>query len=162
VRTCVSFIITAGPLQRSDSRVRVPRDSWPYFTVSDSRLPQPGWPGLRIYIPQEQVGPIIPPCTGFPFRCLLWLAGIRTRLHAENVLFCTYKRDCLVVSFDTVQHWKGIGQRRTSKISVEFLTVASNSLSQKLFCWLLWDLFVYSIIKSENSISRENNVQMLI
>jgi hypothetical protein len=31
-----------------------PRSSWPYFTVSDSKLPQPGGPGLRIYIPQEQ------------------------------------------------------------------------------------------------------------
>jgi hypothetical protein len=34
------------------------QDSWPYFTVSDSRLPQPGGPGLHIYIPQEQVGPV--------------------------------------------------------------------------------------------------------
>jgi hypothetical protein len=34
------FIITAGPCQHSYSLVRVPRDSWPYFTVSDSKLPQ--------------------------------------------------------------------------------------------------------------------------
>jgi hypothetical protein len=45
---------------------------------SDSRLPQPGGPGLRIYIPQEQGGPIIPPGTGFPFRRLR-LAGLRWR-----------------------------------------------------------------------------------
>jgi hypothetical protein len=38
-RTDLSFTIAAGPLQRSHSRVRVPWDSWPYFTVSDSRLP---------------------------------------------------------------------------------------------------------------------------
>jgi hypothetical protein len=43
----------------------VPRDSWPHFTVSDSRLPQPGGPGPRIYIPQEQDGPVISPGTGF-------------------------------------------------------------------------------------------------
>jgi hypothetical protein len=30
--------IAAGPRQRSHSRVRVPWDSQPYFTVSDSRL----------------------------------------------------------------------------------------------------------------------------
>jgi hypothetical protein len=48
-RTSLSFTIAAGPLQRSHSRVRVPRD--PYFTVSDSRLLQPGGPGSRIYIP---------------------------------------------------------------------------------------------------------------
>jgi hypothetical protein len=31
--------IAAGPRQRGQSWVRVPLDSWPYFTVSDSRLP---------------------------------------------------------------------------------------------------------------------------
>jgi hypothetical protein len=32
-----------------------------YFTVSDSRLPQHGGPGPRIYTPQGQSGPIITP-----------------------------------------------------------------------------------------------------
>jgi hypothetical protein len=31
------------------------------------RLPQPGGPGPRIYIPQEHCCPVIPPGTGFPF-----------------------------------------------------------------------------------------------
>jgi hypothetical protein len=35
-----------------------------YFTVSDSRLLQPVGPGPRVYIPQEQDGPVIPPGTG--------------------------------------------------------------------------------------------------
>jgi hypothetical protein len=38
-RTGLSFTIAAGPHQRSHSRVRVPWDSRPYFTLSDSRLP---------------------------------------------------------------------------------------------------------------------------
>jgi hypothetical protein len=38
-RTGLSFTIAAGPRQRSNSQVRVPLDSWPYFTVSDSKLP---------------------------------------------------------------------------------------------------------------------------
>jgi hypothetical protein len=38
-RTGVSFVYAAGPCQRSLCRVRVPWDSWPYFTVSDLRLP---------------------------------------------------------------------------------------------------------------------------
>jgi hypothetical protein len=33
--TDLSFIIAACPRQRSHSRVPVPRDSWPYFTISD-------------------------------------------------------------------------------------------------------------------------------
>jgi hypothetical protein len=39
--------------------------------------PQPGGPAPRIYIPQEQHGRVIPPGTGFPFRRLLRLAGLR-------------------------------------------------------------------------------------
>jgi hypothetical protein len=70
--------IVQGPL-RFASQVRVPRDSWPHFTLSDSRLPKPGEPGPRIYIPQEQGGPFIPPGTGFPFRRLLRLACLRWR-----------------------------------------------------------------------------------
>jgi hypothetical protein len=31
----------------------------PYLTVSDSKLPQTGGPGTRIYIPQEQGGRVI-------------------------------------------------------------------------------------------------------
>jgi hypothetical protein len=38
-RTGLSFTTAAGSLQRSHSSVRVPWDSRPYFTVSDSRLP---------------------------------------------------------------------------------------------------------------------------
>jgi hypothetical protein len=71
----LSFTIAAAPRQRSHSQVRVPRDSWTYFTLSDSRLPQRGGPGPCIYIPQEQGGP----GAGFPFRRLLRLAGLRWR-----------------------------------------------------------------------------------
>jgi hypothetical protein len=39
------------------------------------KLSQPGGTGPRIYIPQEECGPDIPPGTGFPFRRLLRLAG---------------------------------------------------------------------------------------
>jgi hypothetical protein len=41
--------------------------------------PQPGEPCSRIYIPQELRGPVTPPGTGFPFRRLLRLAGLRWR-----------------------------------------------------------------------------------
>jgi hypothetical protein len=70
-RTGLPFTIASGPRQRSHSWARVPRDSWSYFTVSDSRLPQPEGQGPRIYIPQEQGGSVKPPVTGVPFRRLL-------------------------------------------------------------------------------------------
>jgi hypothetical protein len=49
-RTVLTFRITAGPRQRSHFWFRVPWDSWPYFTVSDSNLPfssPPTLEGLR-------------------------------------------------------------------------------------------------------------------
>jgi hypothetical protein len=70
---CLSYIIAAGPRQRSQSQVRVPQGSWPHFTVSDSRLPKPGGAGSHIYIPKEKGDPVIPSGTGFPFRRLLLL-----------------------------------------------------------------------------------------
>jgi hypothetical protein len=64
------LLVLASPvILRSESR----------RTVSDSRLPQPGGPGLRIYIPQEQGGPVIHSGHGFPFRRLLRLAGLQWR-----------------------------------------------------------------------------------
>jgi hypothetical protein len=74
-----SFIFAAGRRQRSHSQVRVPRDSWPYFTISDWRLPQPGGPGPRIYIPRKSVARLYPPDPGFSFRRLLRLSGLRRR-----------------------------------------------------------------------------------
>jgi hypothetical protein len=59
--------------------VRVSRDSSPYFTVSDSRLPKPGRPGPHLYIPQERGGAVISPDAGLPFLRLLRLAGLRWR-----------------------------------------------------------------------------------
>jgi hypothetical protein len=67
----LSFTIAAGFRQRSHSRARISRDWWLYFTVSDSRHPQAEGPGPRIYVPQEQGGPVLPPGTGFSFRRLL-------------------------------------------------------------------------------------------
>jgi hypothetical protein len=66
-RTGLSFIIVAGPRHRSHSR------------VSDSRLPQLGGPDPRIYIPQEQGGPVISPSTVSPFCPFLRLTGLRWR-----------------------------------------------------------------------------------
>jgi hypothetical protein len=46
-RTGLSFIIAAGPRQRSHSGVRVPWYSRPYSTVSDSSLPFSSPPTIR-------------------------------------------------------------------------------------------------------------------
>jgi hypothetical protein len=72
-------------LASGHSQIRVQKDSWPNFAVSDSSFPQPGGPGPRIYIPQEQGGPVISQAPGFLFvvsydsHC--YGGGIRARLH---------------------------------------------------------------------------------
>jgi hypothetical protein len=86
-RTCLQFTIAAGPRQCSHSWVRVPRDSWPYFTVSDSRPPNLEGQVPVFISPQEQGGPVIPPGTGFHFCRHLWLAG------GINILFPSYDTD---------------------------------------------------------------------
>jgi hypothetical protein len=58
------FIISAGPRQRS-RRVLVPRHSGLHFSLSDSKLPQPGGSDSCIYISQEEGGPVIPSGIGF-------------------------------------------------------------------------------------------------
>jgi hypothetical protein len=56
-----------------------------HILLSRLRFPQPGGPGPRIYSPQEQGGPVIPPGTGFSFVASYDSqgngGGILTRLH---------------------------------------------------------------------------------
>jgi hypothetical protein len=48
-----------------------------HILLPQVRDPQPGGSGPRICIPQEHGDSVIPPCTGFTFRRLLRLAGLR-------------------------------------------------------------------------------------
>jgi hypothetical protein len=63
-RTGLPFKIAAGPRQCSYSWVRVPRDSWPYFTVSDSRLPQTGAQVPVFISPRNRVTRLYPQVLG--------------------------------------------------------------------------------------------------
>jgi hypothetical protein len=81
-RMSLSFRNAAGLRQGSHFLVRVSRDSWPYFTASDSRFPQPGGPpGTQrpSYIPRHWV-----PFSSSPIKnySQSYGGGIRTRLHA--------------------------------------------------------------------------------
>jgi hypothetical protein len=84
-RTGPSFTTAAGSRQGSYSQARVLWDSWPYFTLSDSRFPKPGGLDRRIYIPQEQSGPVIPQALDSLFvssdKSQGYGGGIGTRLH---------------------------------------------------------------------------------
>jgi hypothetical protein len=57
-------------------------EDWELFghiLVSHLGLSQPGGPGPRISSPQEQGGPVIPPCIGFSLRHHLRFEGLRWR-----------------------------------------------------------------------------------
>jgi hypothetical protein len=62
-RTYLSSTIADGARQRSHFRVLVLRGSLLYFSVSSLIFPQPEGPDPRIYISQEQGGPVMPPST---------------------------------------------------------------------------------------------------
>jgi hypothetical protein len=88
----LSFTVAAGPRHRNHSQVRVPRDTLPHFTVTDSRIPQPGGPGHRIYIPQEQGGAVIPQTLGSLSSPLTTRRAMPTSLIAPIVLLITSRR----------------------------------------------------------------------
>jgi hypothetical protein len=67
-RMDLQFTRTIASRPCQSSRSRVPQNS-DHILLSHLTLPQPGGPGSRIYIPQEQGGPVISPDTGLPFRC---------------------------------------------------------------------------------------------
>jgi hypothetical protein len=85
-RTSLLFTIAAGPCQRTHSWVQVPRDSWPYLTVWDSRLSKPGGPGPHIHIPQNRMAQLYPQTLGSLFITFYesqgYGGGIQTHLHA--------------------------------------------------------------------------------
>jgi hypothetical protein len=95
----LSSTIAAGSRQRSHSQVRVPRDSWPHFIVSDSRLLQLGGPGPRIYIPQEQGARLYPQALGSLFIASYdsqgYGGGIRPGLHTKPKSHCDWRSVCL-------------------------------------------------------------------
>jgi hypothetical protein len=63
----LSFTNAAGPRQLSHPWVRVPRDSWPYFTVSDSRLPNLEGQVHLFISPRNRVAQLYPQTLGSLF-----------------------------------------------------------------------------------------------
>jgi hypothetical protein len=82
-RMDLSFTTAAGPRQRSHSPVRFPRDSWPYFTLSDSGLPQCGGPVPVFIFPETRWPSFIPSLGSFVASCYSqgYGGGSRSRLH---------------------------------------------------------------------------------
>jgi hypothetical protein len=74
-RVCNLLVQLLLGLARAVTLVLKSRRTHGHILLFHLRLPQPGGPGSRIYIPQVQGGTFIPPGTRFPFCRLLRLAG---------------------------------------------------------------------------------------
>jgi hypothetical protein len=147
----LSFTIAAGPRQDSHSRVRVPWGSWPQFTFSNSRLPQPGVSGPRIYISPKQGEP----GTGFPFRRLLRLARLRWRysnpLHTAH---CTVVKVKVTLRLTVSQSWCRAPSGTHDQIfSYYSLTVTVLFLWGALSVERMGLSFVYAAGSSQRSLS---------
>jgi hypothetical protein len=64
VRVCNLHLQLLLGLARAVTLGSKSRTTHDHILLSHLRLPQSGRPGSRIYIPQEQGGPVIPPGTG--------------------------------------------------------------------------------------------------
>jgi hypothetical protein len=114
----LSFTIAAGPRQRSHSQVRVPRDSRPHFTVSDSRLPST-WRARSSYL--------YSPGTGWPSytprHCVLFSSPPTTRRATVEVFDTASTQDktnCRLVVIITSRH----GPHRKHRFPLFYLIVA--------------------------------------
>jgi hypothetical protein len=76
-RVCRLQLLRSSPTQSFSNPS--PTGLTTYFSVSDLRFLKPSRTCPGVYIPQEQGGTVIPSGTGFPFRRLLRLAGLRWR-----------------------------------------------------------------------------------
>jgi hypothetical protein len=85
-RTGLSLAIAAGGRQRSHSRVRVPRDSWPYFLFQIRDFPNLEGQVPVFISPRNRVAQLHPQALDSLFVASydsqVYGGAIRTRLHA--------------------------------------------------------------------------------
>jgi hypothetical protein len=79
-RPGLSFTITAGPLQHNRSLVWVLRDSWPYFTVSDSGLPNLEGQVPEFISPRNSMAQLYPQALDY-----LFVAFYDSQGYGENI-----------------------------------------------------------------------------
>jgi hypothetical protein len=103
-RTDMSFKIASVLRQCSYSWVRLPHDSWPYFTVPDSRLPQPrGLSPPYLYPSRNRVTQLYTQTLGSLFIASYdsqgYGGGVGTRLHkGTNCTKSTFYKNPIIVS----------------------------------------------------------------
>jgi hypothetical protein len=124
-RADLSFTIAAGPRQRSHIQVRVSWNSWPYFTVSDSRLPFSSPPTLTAVDRKSSILWDIIPCS--PLKISRRFGG-KCRLEQSSPCYLFYSGFLIALSFDPDD--------------------GDNMLLRNV-CWLLADYIAFTSQKTE-------------
>jgi hypothetical protein len=123
-RTGLSITVVCSPRQRSHSCVRAPWNTWPYFTASHSRFPQPGGPGPRIYIPRNRVAQLYPYCLQILLNSICMNPSETTASNGSSVVACyllLHSRDTVTVGTRLQSHFIEADVSFGSKILVSRL-----------------------------------------
>jgi hypothetical protein len=149
----VSFTTAAGPCQRSQSWILIRLDSWPYFTVSDSKLPQLSVCSAKLWA--------LPLCCGSPYSlyntpaaCLgaptltLCVAYLQVaHIHTRSGKFITYPLEAWrrerktgivekYVKGESLQNWETLHFRGGRNTNVLEYSQASPLV---LLIWTVWE-----------------------
>jgi hypothetical protein len=124
--TGLSFTIAPGPRQRSHSRVRVPWDSRPYFTVSDSKLPFLSPPTARratveVFDPTSTRDAVIQ-------SFLVWLYSLGTDSNENSVsnsAFCCYSGRYIAIHWTFLRVYPGFVWQRLPLLFIlsQYITI---------------------------------------
>jgi hypothetical protein len=119
--------IISGPCQSSHSWVRVPQNSWPYFTVSYETPPT--WRSRSLYLYPPGTGwPSYTPGHWVPFCHLLWLTG--------EVLEPASTWGALFFKLKLIYDWRSVGQ--SVMVSGSHLEPMARFLFSVWQLWVTW------------------------
>jgi hypothetical protein len=85
-RVCNLLLNCFWALPEQSLLSRSPAELTVHILLSHLRLPQPGGPGSRIYILEEQGGPVIPPGPGFEPNVFCWCVYIYIYIYIYTIV----------------------------------------------------------------------------
>jgi hypothetical protein len=149
-RTNLSFTTAADPRHRAvilRSESRGTQDHILLFQIRASPNLE-GQVPVFTYIPHKEGSPVIPPGTGFPFRRLLQLAGLRWR----------YSNPALVIKSKSHCDWRSVSKSWCRAYLLRSCSCGAPSLTRGRVCLLYMLLALASVVflGSESLVTRDH------